>query len=375
MIVVTTETYQGQESYRIAAPGCTYIYHQEGCDFAADYKEALADPNIDAVDICLPHHLHAPVARATARAGKHALGEKPLAANLNEADQIIAAADEYKKGEPMITEILPGIYTVDHAVAEGKNAIVVGRRAAWAIDAGTYAHESQEMADFIRSLGRAPERLIYTHGHGDHVLGSAAFQGAEIIAHELMPVECRRLLPMLAGRASKSVAELADQIAWPTLTFSGELALDLGDRHLRLFPTPGHSQDGISIFVEEEKLLIAGDVVVTGIVPAIGDGDSRTLEGTLARLAKMEIEILAPGHGPVIYGRNAVLDWLHWLADYLAGVRTVVRMALDQGVPPDSIAERVAYERFIGDRLPRDRHNMFIRHRNTVQKIVEEEKQ
>jgi cyclase len=273
----------------------------------------------------------------------------------------------------MISEIIPGVYTVDHAVAEGKNAIIVGKRAVWAIDAGTHPHEGQEMADFIRGLNRPADRLIYTHGHGDHALGSAAFHGAEIVAHRLMPVEARRLLPILAPRAGKTVQELAAQIAWPTITFSDELTLDLGDRHLRLFPTPGHSQDGVSVYLEEEKLLVAGDAVVTGIVPAIGDGDSRVLETTLRRLLDLEIETLIPGHGSVVYGQERARDWLRWLADYLRAVRESVRAALDQGESPDTIADHIDYDRFVGDRLPRDRHNMPTRHRNTVQKIVEEE--
>jgi predicted dehydrogenase len=57
-----------------------------------DYHDALADPLVDAVDICLPHSLHAPAAVAAARAGKHILCEKPLAATLEEADAMIAAA-------------------------------------------------------------------------------------------------------------------------------------------------------------------------------------------------------------------------------------------------------------------------------------------
>ena len=61
---------------------------------AADYRMALDDPDVDAVAICLPHHLHAPVAVATAQAGKHILCEKPLAATLAEADQMIAAAHD-----------------------------------------------------------------------------------------------------------------------------------------------------------------------------------------------------------------------------------------------------------------------------------------
>ena len=59
-----------------------------------DFRHALADPALDAVDICLPHDLHGIVAVAAADAGKHILCEKPIAATLPEADAMIAAADQ-----------------------------------------------------------------------------------------------------------------------------------------------------------------------------------------------------------------------------------------------------------------------------------------
>jgi predicted dehydrogenase len=59
----------------------------------ADYGEALGDDVVDAVVICLPHALHAPLAVESAEAGKHVLCEKPMACSLAEADRMIAAAD------------------------------------------------------------------------------------------------------------------------------------------------------------------------------------------------------------------------------------------------------------------------------------------
>lgn len=54
--------------------------------------EALADPGIDAIDLCLPTYLHKPSALAALKAGKHVLVEKPMALDGGECDQMIAAA-------------------------------------------------------------------------------------------------------------------------------------------------------------------------------------------------------------------------------------------------------------------------------------------
>jgi predicted dehydrogenase len=61
-----------------------------------DYRELLADPEIDAVDILLPHDLHAPATCAAAQAGKHVLVEKVMARTTAECDQMLAACEKAK---------------------------------------------------------------------------------------------------------------------------------------------------------------------------------------------------------------------------------------------------------------------------------------
>jgi myo-inositol 2-dehydrogenase/D-chiro-inositol 1-dehydrogenase len=58
----------------------------------ADYRELLARPDIEAVDIVLPSHLHHEVGLAALEAGKHVLIEKPLALDLQQCDDLINLA-------------------------------------------------------------------------------------------------------------------------------------------------------------------------------------------------------------------------------------------------------------------------------------------
>ncbi len=69
----------------------------------ADYRELLADPEIDLVDICLPTYLHAEVAMAALKAGKHVLCEKPMARTVEECDRMLEAARS-AKGQFMIAQ-------------------------------------------------------------------------------------------------------------------------------------------------------------------------------------------------------------------------------------------------------------------------------
>jgi predicted dehydrogenase len=65
-----------------------------GVPHFTDYVEMLERADVDAVDICLPHHLHRDAIVAAARAGKHALCEKPLCLTPEEARDVQAAVTE-----------------------------------------------------------------------------------------------------------------------------------------------------------------------------------------------------------------------------------------------------------------------------------------
>ncbi|KTG11475.1 hypothetical protein AUR64_04270 [Haloprofundus marisrubri] len=61
-------------------------------DTYADYHDALSNPDIDVIDICVHNNLHAPIAIDALEAGKHVYSEKPMAGSYRDAKQMYDAA-------------------------------------------------------------------------------------------------------------------------------------------------------------------------------------------------------------------------------------------------------------------------------------------
>lgn len=67
-------------------------YH---CEAASDIQALLEREDIQVVHLCTPHHLHAEMAIALLRSGKHVLTEKPIAHHLQAAETLLQTADQY----------------------------------------------------------------------------------------------------------------------------------------------------------------------------------------------------------------------------------------------------------------------------------------
>lgn len=76
------------------AKAAPFTARYPGLRVHAGYDALLADPEIDAVYIPLPNHLHVPWTERALRAGKHVLCEKPIATDAADIDGLIAARDE-----------------------------------------------------------------------------------------------------------------------------------------------------------------------------------------------------------------------------------------------------------------------------------------
>ena len=70
---------------------------EQGVKGFLDWRELIAQPDIDAVHVCVPHYLHAEISIGALKAGKHVLCEKPMGMTLKEAQAMEQAALESGK--------------------------------------------------------------------------------------------------------------------------------------------------------------------------------------------------------------------------------------------------------------------------------------
>lgn len=104
--------------------------------YETDWRRMIEDPQIDIVDICTPNNVHAEIAIAAAKAGKHILCEKPMALTSQQAEEMYLAAKENK-----ITTMVAFNYRRTPAVQLAKKYIEEGALGRLLDFRGTYLQD------------------------------------------------------------------------------------------------------------------------------------------------------------------------------------------------------------------------------------------
>lgn len=147
----------------------------------ADWKSMFSTlgDKLDAVVICLPHHLHAPAILDAVAAGKHVLCEKPMCLNLVEADAIVAAVKKagviYMSAHQQLFS--PAVRAVKAMIEQGRVGNVMWLRVQDAHRAGLDAFANKWRAKLASQGGG---ELIDTGYHPTYQLLYLA--GAEVAA-------------------------------------------------------------------------------------------------------------------------------------------------------------------------------------------------
>ena len=189
------------------------------------------------------------------------------------------------------------VYTFQSDVYAQVNAgAVIGQEWAVVIDTLAFPDETLAIREFIEEeLKRKVHYVINTHYHADHSWGNCFFPGAYVLSHAL----CRKNLEKFGERSLTGALETdkvfqKTQIILPHLTIdSGFLELIVGDKTLRFIELPGHSDDGIGVYIVEDEVLFAGDVWMP--IPHIVDGDPDLMRESLRKIESLTIENVVQG--------------------------------------------------------------------------------
>jgi thiosulfate/3-mercaptopyruvate sulfurtransferase len=207
------------------------------------------------------------------------------------------------------------------------------------IDALASPQQGQQLLDAIHRVTRQPITwLILTHHHPDHHFGAIVFrrQGAKVMAHP-----DRRVLASEAGED----ALIADWVRvvgldamrgfafadTPDRPVTGVDTLRVGGKTLVVsHPGAAHSAGDLMVWLPQEEVLFAGDLLVEDGVSMIVDGNSGELLKALAVIDSLRPRVVVPGHGAI---PSRPSELVAKTRSYITGLRADMRSALDRGVP------------------------------------------
>ncbi|NOW46750.1 quinoprotein relay system zinc metallohydrolase 1 [Novosphingobium sp. SG751A] len=257
-------------------------------------------------------------------------------------------------------QVAPGVWVVrgaDEAIAFANGGaianctILAAQGGAILCDCGPSLAYGQALAEWARKLTGGPVlRVLITHLHPDHAMGTAAFDPAIIAA---LPETRHELERDGRGFSDGMYRLLADWMTGTNVVLPGMDVtpgpFEIGGRALEAIALSGHSGGDLAIMDRASGTLIAGDLVFHNRAPATPDADLSAWRRSLDALDGRQFARLIPGHGSVDATHGAIAqtrDWLTWLEGALA-------LAVARGLDMGEAGDMVIPERFAGVALAR----------------------
>jgi hydroxyacylglutathione hydrolase len=188
------------------------------------------------------------------------------------------------------------------------NTYVIDGEMTVLIDPGHTRHLKKVFSQ-MEEDGLSPEEIdlvLVTHSHPDHMEGVESFLNT--LVKIAMGQEEERYL-MESGKV------LFDMMGMPFSNiridfYLKEGELRLGSEIFHIYQSPGHSPGSLTIYWPERNVLFTGDVVFSGGIGRTDflEGNSKHLMESIERLSRLDTELLLPGHGDLVMGKDSVLQ-------------------------------------------------------------------
>ncbi len=239
-----------------------------------------------------------------------------------------ASSADLAEKRSTLEKLAPGVVAF---TAEGDPNVgaVIGEDAVLAVDARATPALAREWLDELRRVTDRPVGyLVLTHYHAVRTLGASAFGAEWVIAHEGtrqwirergeadFESETRRF-----PRLFKDVGSIPG-LTYPNVAFADRLTLEVGGREVELLHLGrGHTQGDTAVWLPEEKILFAGDLVEARAAPYMGDAFVEEWSTTtLDRVEALGAEVIVPGRGPAA-GPEAIAETREYLRTLWETVR------------------------------------------------------
>ncbi len=238
---------------------------------------------------------------------------------------------------PSPVQLTPHLWAVQSQVYNTNSGIFVNEGLASLIDPCMLPDEIRAIARFIAEQNAAPQAIVLTHSHWDHIFGPAYFANVRVIAHANYVQEvsgekgARILRQVKQWEAEYGIdCECPFAIPQPHQTFESSMRLTLGSLELQLIHAPGHATDQLAVYHAGGATLWAADMLSDLEIPFVSH-NLAAYEQTLARLSTLEIQILIPGHGNPSAQPAEIRARLSDDTAYLAELRDKISRAIGQG--------------------------------------------
>jgi glyoxylase-like metal-dependent hydrolase (beta-lactamase superfamily II) len=215
-------------------------------------------------------------------------------------------------------ELAPGVVRTRLPRWDATAGAVAGPDGTLVVDTGSCLAEGAALRAALRDrFGLPVTRVVLTHAHFDHVLGTAAFAGVQVYGavglDGLLSAHGRETVQQDAvrhGLEPDAAAQAADALVRPQHAVSGELTLSLGgDRQVLLANVgPGHTGHDLAVLVPGQErgapeVVFCGDLVEESGEPQAGrDAHPAQWPAALDRLLALggEDAVYVPGHGAAV---------------------------------------------------------------------------
>lgn len=210
---------------------------------------------------------------------------------------------------------------------------------------------AQQLVEAIRKVTPQPiTHVIVTHYHADHVYGLQVFRalGARILAHNAARSYLNSDNARLRLQASRQElspwidanTELVEADEW----LEAERELDLGGLRLQIKHVgPSHTPEDLVVYLPQQRLLFAGDLVFRARIPFVGQADSRRWIAALDGLLALDTRLIVPGHGPV---SESAREDMQLTRDYLGYLRSAMGQAAKNMDPFEEAYAATDWSRF-----------------------------